>query len=66
VHQIFRGRHQARGQALYTSLGYGLGGTLGTLLSGFVWESWGAQATFSMGAIAALLALVVSGRRARN
>ena len=59
MHQIFRGRNQARGQGLYTSLGYGLGGTLGTLMSGYTWEVWGAQWTFSIAALAALLALLV-------
>lgn len=59
MHQVFRGRNQARGQALYTSLGYGLGGTLGTLMSGYTWEVWGAQWTFTIAALAALLALVV-------
>ncbi len=59
MHQIFRGRNQARGQALYTSLGYGMGGTLGTLMAGYVWESGGAELTFTIAAIAALLALVV-------
>jgi len=59
MHQIFRGRNQARGQALYTSLGYGLGGTLGTLGAGYAWESWGPQWTFTFAAVAALLALLV-------
>jgi PPP family 3-phenylpropionic acid transporter len=59
MHQIFRGRNQARGQALYTSLGYGMGGTLGTLMAGYIWESAGAQATFTIAAVAALLALLV-------
>lgn len=59
MHQIFRGRNQARGQALYTSLGYGMGGTLGTLMAGYIWESAGAQVTFTIAAVAALLALLV-------
>jgi len=59
MHQIFRGRNQARGQAIYTSLGYGLGGTLGALMAGCVWGSGGAEVTFTIAAIAALLALVV-------
>lgn len=59
MHQIFRGRNQARGQAIYTSLGYGLGGTVGTLMAGFVWEHGGAQITFTIAAVAALAALVV-------
>ena len=41
MHQFFRGRNQARGQALYTSLGFGLGGTLGGC-GGYAWEAWGA------------------------
>ncbi|HEX7810729.1 MAG TPA: MFS transporter [Burkholderiales bacterium] len=59
MHHIFRGRNQARGQAIYTSLGYGLGGTLGTLMAGYVWETGGAQVTFTIAAVAALLALLV-------
>ncbi|HKB82899.1 MAG TPA: MFS transporter [Burkholderiales bacterium] len=59
MHQIFRGRNQARGQAIYTSLGYGLGGTLGTLMAGYAWETLGAGWTFTFAATAALLALVV-------
>lgn len=59
MHQIFRGRNQARGQAIYTSLGYGLGGTLGTLMAGYSWETLGAGWTFTFAATAALLALIV-------
>ncbi len=59
MHQIFRGRNQARGQAIYTSLGYGLGGTLGTLMAGYAWEALGAEWTFTFAAVAALLALIV-------
>jgi PPP family 3-phenylpropionic acid transporter len=59
MHQIFRGRNQARGQAIYTSLGYGLGGTVGTLMAGFVWDHGGAQVTFTIAAGAALAALAV-------
>jgi PPP family 3-phenylpropionic acid transporter len=59
MHQIFRGRNQARGQAIYTSLGYGLGGTLGTLMAGYSWETLGSEWTFTFAATAALLALMV-------
>ncbi len=57
VHRIFRGRNQARGQALYTSLGYGVGGTLGTLASGYGWEHLGGAVTFSLAALSAAVAL---------
>ena len=59
THQIFRGRNQARGQAIYTSLGYGLGGTVGTLMAGYCWETLGSGWTFTFAAAAALLALIV-------
>ncbi|HQT00360.1 MAG: MFS transporter [Hydrogenophilales bacterium 16-64-46] len=59
IHQHFRGRHQARGQALYTSLSYGVGGTLGGLVSGVTWEGLGADWTFTLAAASAALAWVV-------
>lgn len=57
VHHFFRGRHQAKGQALYTSITFGIGGTLGGVFSGYAWEWLGPGFTFSMGAVAALLGL---------
>ena len=41
VHQFFRGRHQAKGQALYTSLTFGLGGTLGGIFMAMPGSGWG-------------------------
>lgn len=57
IHSRFKEGYQARGQALYTSIGFGVGGTLGGLLSAFTWERLGAAATFGLGALAALVAL---------
>lgn len=57
IHSRFTEGYQARGQALYTSIGFGLGGTLGGLYSGFAWEHLGPAATFSLGSLAALIAL---------
>ncbi|MCH6584273.1 MAG: MFS transporter [Proteobacteria bacterium] len=57
VHHFFRGRHQAKGQALYTSITFGIGGTLGSVFSGYAWEWLGPGLTFSMSAAAALLGL---------
>lgn len=34
----FKGGHQSQGQALYSSLSYGLGGALGALMGGFLWD----------------------------
>ena len=34
IHRNFSGRHQGRGQALYSSLSFGAGGAAGSLVSG--------------------------------
>jgi PPP family 3-phenylpropionic acid transporter len=59
VHQLFRGRHQARGQAIYGSLAYGIGGTVGSIASGYGWERLGAGPTFSLAAAAAGLGMLL-------
>jgi MFS transporter, PPP family, 3-phenylpropionic acid transporter len=51
VHRIFSGRLEARGQALYSSLTYGVGGALGTLLAGWSWQALGAPVTFTISAL---------------
>ena len=62
VHRLFRGRHQARGQAIYGSLAYGLGGTVGGLASGYAWDGLGAGPTFTLAGLCALLAAAVLWR----
>jgi len=59
VYQFFRGRHQARGQAIYSSLTFGVGGTLGAIASGYAWEPLGAALTFTLAAFAALAGMVL-------
>lgn len=59
IHQYFQGKHQARGQALYTGFYYGLGGTLGALMSGFAWEHTTAAWTFSLCAVFALIGIII-------
>jgi PPP family 3-phenylpropionic acid transporter len=59
IHAHFRGRHQARGQALYTSLSYGVGGTIGGLASGLTWETLGPAWTFTLAAVSAAMAWAV-------
>lgn len=56
IHKLFRGRHQARGQAIYGSLAYGIGGAIGGLASGYAWSGLGPTWTFTLGAGCALLA----------
>ena len=59
VHKLFRGRTQARGQAVYSSLSFGLGGALGGLGSGVAWQWLGPGGAFSAASIAALFGLAV-------
>jgi len=65
IHRYFRGRHQARGQAFYTSLSFGVGGTLGTLASGYGWTAVGPALTFTLGSVAALVGLALIVWRVR-
>ncbi|HLX81558.1 MAG TPA: MFS transporter [Burkholderiales bacterium] len=52
VHRLFSGRLEARGQALYSSLTYGIGGAAGTLIAGWTWESLGPGLSFTVSALA--------------
>lgn len=60
VHFYFGGQHQGKGQALYSSLSYGLGGMLGSLYSGYYWESLGSRLVYSMAAICCSIAFVIA------
>lgn len=46
----FGHRHQGKGQALYSSMSFGLGGMLGSLYSGYFWESLGPQFVYTFAA----------------
>ncbi len=46
VHRHFIGQTQGRGQALYSSASFGVGGVVGSLYSGYLWDSPGAMWTF--------------------
>ena len=59
LHHTFKGRLQARGQGLYTSLSFGLGGAAGGLVSGYTWTHWGAAWTFTLSSALALTGLVL-------
>lgn len=47
----FSGPLQARGQALYISVSYGLGGSAGGLLFSVFWDTFGARAVYLMAAL---------------
>lgn len=65
IHRFFTGRHQGRGQALYSSLSFGAGGAIGSLYSGILWQSAGAYWAYSVAAAIALLAFAVAWRGVR-
>jgi MFS transporter, PPP family, 3-phenylpropionic acid transporter len=59
VHHFFHGRHQSKGQAIYTSVAYGVGGAMGAILSGYTWDELGADMTFTISAVAAFLGMLL-------
>ena len=61
----FPGRAAARGQALYTSVGYGIGGVTGSLVAAWLWSTASPSAAFLSSSVAALLGWCAV-RRARK
>jgi len=54
----FSGNIQGRGQALYSSLSFGLGGSLGSLMSGYTWSSIGPSYVYLLAMGVASIALI--------
>ena len=65
VHRIFSGRIAARGQALYASLTYGVGGAAGTLIAGWTWESLGPGPSFTVSALAGVVGAILVAWKVR-
>ena len=51
VHRLFPGALAARGQALYSSIAYGLGGAVGSLIAGWSWVALGPSLSFAVSAL---------------
>ena len=67
IHRYFGPKYQSRGQALYVSIAFGVGGALGSYFAGQMWQQGaGAITTFMFAAITglagALILLLVSSR----
>lgn len=62
VHDYFTGSHQGRGQALYASVSFGGGVAVGSLISGLLWDKWGASMLFVFAACCTVLALLIVWR----
>lgn len=63
VQHYFPGALQGRGQAVYNAVAYGLGGSLGSLGGGYLWELWRPAGVFYAAAAVALLGSLIAWRR---
>jgi len=60
IHQMFTGRHQGKGQALYSSLSFGAGGAIGSLYSGFAWDNLGKTSVFFIALGFSILGFIIA------
>ncbi len=60
VHKYFGGHHQGKGQALYNSLSFGLGGMIGSLYSGYCWDLYGSLIVYSTAAVVCFIAFIIA------
>ena len=58
VHRLFGANANSRGQALYSSLGYGAGGGLGAILAGLGWDQVSGEWVFTGASAMAILSLL--------
>jgi len=55
----FNREHHSRGQSIYNSITYGLGGTIGGLGGGYMIDQYGAASTFMLSSILPLVGFMV-------
>lgn len=60
IHYYFTGKQQGRGQALYSSISFGAGGALGSLVSGYSWELLGATTTYLIASASVFAGIVIA------
>ena len=60
IHKYFRGKLQGRGQGLYSSTSFGAGFAIGSLLTGFGWETLGATTCFMIASVSAFVAMGIA------
>ncbi len=65
VHRFFPATHQGQGQALYSSLGFGVGGALGAFLSGWIWSQYDGATMFMFAAAVSMLGWLLAWRGLR-
>lgn len=57
--QYFGERNAARGQAIYISVTFGMGGFAGAMVSGLLWDSIGPSYTYAISALAGLIGVLI-------
>ena len=57
---FFPGKQRLHGQALYSVLGFGLGGAIGAYFAGITWASYGSQFVFMSAAGIAFVAVMIA------
>ena len=65
IQHFFPGALQGRGQALYSSLSFGAGSAVGSLIAGYLWQGWGPSMMFNLAALLAALAWLIAWRKLR-
>lgn len=65
LHQLFPAQFGTRGQALYTSFSFGLGGALGGVLAGFAWSAIGPAWMFTVMSALAVIGWGIAFRYVR-
>jgi PPP family 3-phenylpropionic acid transporter len=60
IREWFPSQAQARGQALYTMASYGLGGSLGGIAAGWLWEAVSPEFSFVAAALAGLAGMAAA------
>ncbi|HEX4894801.1 MAG TPA: MFS transporter [Solimonas sp.] len=66
VQRLFPGALQGRGQAVYNAVAYGVGGSIGSLASGFLWEGASPDTAFYAAAAVAAAGTWVAWRWIRD
>lgn len=61
VNRFFRGRSQGRGQAIYSSMTFGAGVAIGSLIAGYLWTALGGSTVFYLAAASSVLAAGLAG-----
>ncbi len=55
INEWFPSGAQARGQSLYTMMSYGIGGSVGGVAAGWIWEAFSPESSFFLAVLASLI-----------